>query len=356
MVYRGSWPLAVQTEKCKGRFCFSFFFFLISTSHTTQYHPDKNPGDKEAEDKFVKVANAYEVLSDKEKRRTYDRYGEEGLKKEGGGHRGGDPFDMFQGFGGFGDFFGGGGGRHHQEERRGPDAHIELPVSLRDIYLGKEIPVAYRGQNLCHHCHGSGAASEEDVVTCNKCKGRGVIMETRQVGPGFIQQMQRECPKCHGAGKKIKKKCPVCHGDKVHTGEKVLNIVLERGVPDGHEIVFENEGDEHPDHLAGHVVFHVRAQPHPVFRREKNDLHMDLHISLKDSLVGFTTHVEHLDGHQVEITRKSVTKPFYVLRITGEGMPHHEYSSERGNLFVKFIIDFPKKLSEEQKTGFASIL
>ena len=300
---------------------------------------------------------AYETLSDNDKRRIYDQSGEEGLKQQqnqgGGGGR--DPFDMF------GQMFGGGfhhghGGHGAQEERRGEDIKLDLSVSLEDLYKGRVYEVQLKQQHLCSACRGTGARKESDVVPCGTCQGRGVVIKMHQIGPGFMQQVQQPCDVCSGKGKIIKAKCPKCKGAKVTKGTKQLDVMVEAGMPDGHRIEFEHAADEHPDHAAGHVVFTVATRPHERFVRKGNDLHYTQKISLLESLVGFSTSVVHLDGHIVPLSSKGVTQHGDVARIVKEGMPHHNAASNKGDLFVRYEVIFPKTLTTEQKAGFEKIL
>ena len=311
-----------------------------------KYHPDKNDGSKEAEARFQDVAAAYEVLSDKEKRRIFDSQGEEGLKQRGnGGGGGGSPFDIFS------QFFGGGarhsGGQHG--EQRGPEVLLELPVRLEDLYTGRTITVDMKQQVVCSHCRGSGAESDEDVSTCPKCQGRGKTITVQQLMPGFVQQVQTICDKCSGKGKVVKRKCSRCGGRKLESGHKSLDIPVEAGMPAGEKITFEAAGDEHPERAPGHVVFRVSQIPHPFFERKGDDLHCSVHVTLREALVGFTRDIAHLDGHLVTLDRKGVTKPDQVLRVEREGMPKHQMASEKGALHVKIVVDFPQALAQDQQ-------
>jgi len=233
---------------------------------------------------------------------------------------------------------------------------LEFRVTLEDLYIGREIEVAIRNQILCPKCRGSGAEKEEDVKKCTSCGGSGIKITTHQLGPGFVQQMQSTCDKCGGKGKIIKSTCPHCKGAKVVSGEKVLDLVIEQGMSDGQTITFDNAADEHPDHPAGHIIFKIVALPHALFTRQGDNLHYTLHISLLEALVGFEKSIPHLDGHQVKIKNAQITKPGEVIRIAGEGMPQHQFSSQKGDLFAKVIVDFPQFLTQDQKAGFASLL
>ncbi|CAK4128749.1 unnamed protein product [Aphanomyces euteiches] len=312
-------------------------------------HPDKNPGDEDAAKKFAEVASAYEVLSDETKRKKYDMYGEDGLKDNGGGGGGHNPFDIFS------QFFGGGRAQHAQEPSRGNDVTIPLRVSLADLYNGKSIPVSMRRKVLCPHCHGKGAAHDHDVQTCNVCGGHGVKIETRRVGPGFIQQFQTTCDKCGGKGKIMTSTCPVCGGSKTVFADTEMDVDVEKGMADGHEVEFEHYADEHADRAAGHVRFRVSTVPHEYFTRDGDDLWMDMTISLREALVGFTKSFFHLDGRQVNVTRTTITEPSQVVTLPDEGMPRHQISSERGHLHIKMHVIFPDTLTPEQKEGFREL-
>jgi len=314
-----------------------------------KWHPDKNKDNAEEANKhFVEVANAYEVLSDPDKRRTYDLHGEEGLKQHGNQQR--DPFDLFSQFG----FFG--GGRQNQEEQRGEDIRLDLQVTLEDLYNGRTFEVLVKNQILCPKCRGSGARSDNDVVQCHSCDGRGIKITMHQLGPGFMQQVQSTCDVCGGTGKIVKSRCPHCSGKKVVRGDKTIDVYIERGMPDGETIVFDHAADERPDKAAGHIMFKIVTVDHPTFQRKGNDLHYSMHISLLEALVGFSRLVDHLDGHRVTVTKKTITSPGDIMRIQNEGMPHHNYASKMGDLVVQFTVDFPRQLTAAQQQGFASIL
>lgn len=279
----------------------------------------------------------------------YDQDGEDGLKNEQGGGGGGhDPFDIFS------QFFGGGGGggnrRRGQQKQQLAPLHIDLPVTLKDLYNGRTFRMQHKKTVLCQKCRGTGSDNPDDVHDCPKCQGTGAVMQERRLGPGFVQRIQTECPKCGGKGKIITAKCTKCHGHKLEHGhEDELILVVEEGMPDGHEIILEQEGDEHPDYSSSDLIFHVRTVPHPHMVRDGNDLRIKLLVSLKQALLGIDTVFKHLDGHEVPVKRDGVTPPGYVLKIDGEGMPHHNFPSEHGALFIEFVVDFPPTLTEEQK-------
>ncbi|KAL6049230.1 DnaJ-related protein scj1 [Balamuthia mandrillaris] len=324
-----------------------------------KWHPDKYKGeDKEkAVKEFQKVSKAYEVLKDEQKRRIYDQYGEEGLEQQGRRGGGGgftDPFDLFSNFG-----FSTGGKRRGGgavQERQAPPLVLELEVTLEDLYLGRVLTVTHKKQTLCPSCRGTGAKDPDDVKTCPVCHGSGMVITTHQIGPGFVTQTQSICNKCGGKGKIVKSVCPVCGGTKVGVGEETITVVVERGMSDGQKITFKEEGPEAPDVIPGDLIFQLVTIPHKQFRRKGNDLHLKASISLLESLVGFSSVIKHLDGHDVVLERDTVTKPGHVMIIKGEGMPVHEYPSQRGDLHVEFGVRFPESLTPEQIQGFKELL
>ena len=290
-------------------------------------HPDKVQGSedekKAAAEKFAEVSHAYEVLMDAEKRKIYDRYGEEGLKNMGqGGHaHPGDIFSQF--FGGFGRFpFGGG----FQEEQtpKGQTVHVGLEVTLEDLYVGKEFHVT-RDKHVLK------PAPELPKRRCN-CRQR---METRQVGPGMFQQRQVQ-------------ECEECENVKLVRETDKLTVHVEPGMQDGHEIVFFEEGEPIIDGEHGDLVFHVHTRPaHDVFERRGDDLMMTLGVTLTEALVGFEKPVRHLDGHEVVVKREGVTRPGDVFEFEGEGMPVYNRDG-KGKLVVTVHVRFPTSLSGKE--------
>jgi len=276
------------------------------------------------------------------------------LKQGGGGGGFTNPFDIFSAFTGGFKFAGGGGGGHGMQ--RGPELEVELEVTLKDLYLGRTMKVVHKKQQLCSQCRGSGAKKASDVKTCTGCKGTGMKVKVHQLGPGFVQQMQTTCDECGGKGKIVTSTCPHCGGKKVEPFEDELIVIVERGMRDGQRITFGGQGDETPDTQPGDLHFKIVTTPHKRFSRKGDDLYLQASISLLESLVGFTKSIKHLDGHIVEVSRTEVTKPGFVLTIEEEGMPQHNYPSQKGKLFVEFSVRFPTSLSQEQRDGFKALL
>jgi len=312
-----------------------------------KYHPDKNhePG---AEDKFVEVAHAYEVLSDPTKKQIYDRHGEEGLKAhEGGQHQYANPFDVFS------QFFGG-GFQAHDQVRRGPTSVTEFEVSLEDVYNGASIDFMIKKRVLCDHCRGSGAATDGDIHACPDCGGSGVRVVKQQIFPGMFAQSQVTCNKCGGRGRIIVRQCPACAGQKLleHTAQFTLDV--PRGAPEGQEIVFEGEGDESPDWEPGDVVLRVRSRHQKGgWRRKESSLYWKETIGVDEALLGFSRNLTHLDGHVVALVRTGVTQPGFVQTIKGEGMPLFEHPTSYGDLFVEYNVVLPTHLSQETRQSLA---
>ena len=249
-----------------------------------------------------------------------------------------NPFDMF--FGG-----GGQGGR-----RRGPDAAVEMDVTLEDLFNGGSRSARINRNVICPKCRGTGAKDGE-TAKCRSCNGRGVRMVQQQMAPGFVVQMQETCPDCGGKGHVAKHACPHCQGRKVVAEEKTLTAQLERGMASDAEIRFERESEQQPGVTPGDVVFKLKAAPHPRFRRDGNNLHHDMHISVREALLGFSRSVTQLDGREVPVAHGGVTQPFEVRRVPGEGMPLPDTPSLQGDLFVRYVVDLPPSLTPEQRAA-----
>ncbi|XP_057954330.1 dnaJ protein homolog [Malania oleifera] len=318
-------------------------------------HPDKG-GDPE---KFKELAQAYEVLSDPEKRDIYDQYGEDALKEGmGGGGGGHDPFDIFQSFFGASPF-GGGGSSRGRRQRRGEDVVHPLKVSLEDLYSGTSKKLSLSRNVICSKCSGKGSKSGASMK-CPDCKGSGMKVTIRQLGPSMIQQMQHPCNDCKGTGEAIndKDRCPQCRGEKVVQEKKVVEVVVEKGMKDGHKIKFPGEADEAPDTITGDIVFVIQQKDHPKYKRKGDDLHVEHTLSLTEALCGFQFVLTHLDNRQLLIKSNpgEVVKPDQLKAINDEGMPIYQRSFMRGNLYLHFTVDFPDSLSLDQCKALEAVL
>lgn len=293
-----------------------------------KYHPDKNPGNEEANKKFADISNAYEVLMDSEKRNIYDRHGEEGLKQHAAnGGRGGGGMNMQDIFS---SFFGGGGQAEEEEKiARGEDVIVDLEASLEDLYMGGSMKV-WREKNILKPAPGK-----------RRCNCRNEVYH-RQIGPGMFQQMTEQV-------------CEQCPNVKYVREGYFVTVDIEKGMQDGQELVFYEDGEPIIDGEPGDLKFRIRTAPHDTFRRDGNDLHTTVTITLVQALVGFDKTIKHLDDHLVDISSKGITKPKEVRKFKGEGMPLH-FSTKRGNLYVAFEVLFPTKLTQEQKESIKSIL
>lgn len=234
--------------------------------------------------------------------------------------------------------------------------NIKIKVSLEDVYSGKEMEIKYTRNTLCPHCRGTGADDPDDIKVCGKCNGQGVVMEVQRLGPGFVQQFQRQCPDCGGQGKTKTSTCHMCHGHNTKQALDELFVFIEAGTPDGHEEHFRDAADEYVNIRAGEVIFKIQVLPHKRFVREGDNLKITQEITLRQALLGFTISIKHLDGHEVEVSKGpgQITQPGEVMRIKEEGMPKYGMASERGDLLVTFKVRNPDKLTADQRSKLQS--
>jgi len=327
-----------------------------------KYHPDKNPNNPEASEKFKEISEAYEVLSDPNKRELYNKYGKDGLK-EGGfhAHSASDIFEQFFG-GGFGSFFGGGGGRGRGGPVQGEDIIHQINVTLEDLYNGKTSKLAVTRDVLCEPCKGTGSKKEGGNVRCTTCEGRGVRFIVKQLGPSMIQQMQTVCQDCGGKGETIKEqdRCDECKGKKVVKEKKVLEVHIEKGMRDEQKIQFSGMSNEAPGVEPGDVIFVLKQKPHETFRRSGKDLYMEHTITLMEALGGTTFIVNHLDKRVllVKTADGEVIKPGDTRAIPDEGMPTHKDPFQKGQLIIKFDVQFPApgSVSKQQLKQLEALL
>lgn len=327
-----------------------------------KFHPDKNPNNPEAADKFKQISEAYEVLSDQSKREVYNKYGKDGLK-EGGFHAGAanDIFERFFGGGMFGGFGGGGfGGRGGPPQ--GEDIMHQIAVSLEDLYKGKTSKLAVTRNIICTGCTGTGSKKAGATQKCGTCDGRGIRLIVKQLGPGMIQQMQAVCQDCQGKGETIKDedKCDTCKGKKVTKDKKILEVHIEKGMREGQKITFTGESDQAPGMEPGDIIFVLKQKEHPHFKRSGADLYIEHKITLMDALGGTSFTINHLDDRVLVVSTEEgdVIKPGDTRVIAKEGMPIHKRPYEKGNLYIKFDIVFPepKSFKPQQLQQLAAIL
>lgn len=305
-----------------------------------EYHPDKNPGNKDAEKKFVEIAGAYEVLSDKDQRRTYDQFGEEGLKHGGGG--GGQPmknaFDLFS------HFF---GGQQFHRVNRGPDAEAFAECTLIDAYQGGTLDLAYNLQGICDECDGTGSADGEEH-TCDSCKGQGMKIIRHQLAPGMVQQIQTPCNECGGKGSKISNPCSVCDGKKVIREDRNYHVHIDPGAAKKFDHRISGEADQSPDWEAGDLIIHIKEsrEGNMGYRRRGINLFRTEVLSAKEALRGgWTRKIAFLDEEGSElILKREKGKPVAngeVEQIKDYGMPIPGREHGFGDLFVEYVVILP---------------
>lgn len=318
-----------------------------------QYHPDRNPGDKEAEDKFKEAAEAYEILSDSDKRAQYDRFGHQAFQGGRGGFGGGGGFhdmnDIFSQFGDiFGDIFGGGGGqqrssRNRNSPRKGADLRYLTEIELKDVISGKEQQIEFETDTNCDDCHGSGAAKGSSPITCKVCGGSGQVVRQQ----GFFT-MATTCHHCHGTGEMIEKPCLTCKGKgRKHTKRKI-KVTIPAGVDNGTRMRVANEGEGgYKGGPNGDLFVEIRVRDHDVFEREGDHLFANLDVSYLQFLLGGTVTAEALDG-DVEIEVPRGIPPGERIKVAGRGLPSLR-GSRRGDLYYTLNVEFPKKLTDDEE-------
>jgi molecular chaperone DnaJ len=313
-----------------------------------QHHPDRNPGDAGAEEKFKECTEAYAVLSDSEKRQRYDQFGHAGVNGGSGGFGGFDPTqftDFSDVFGDlFSDFFGVnvGGGRSRGRQQRGQDARADLTLTFEEAAFGKKTQVKIRRYEVCEHCHGTGSAGR-GPSTCKTCGGRGQVRY--QQG---IFSISRPCPACQGQGQVISDPCTKCKGETRLMREHLVDVAVPAGVEDGMRIRYPGQGDAGPGgSLAGDLYVVLQVKPHPVFEREGNDLHCSVPISFAQAALGTEIMIPTLQGeHKLKIP--DGTQSGTVFRIRGKGLAAVQ-SSGKGDLFVRVRVQTPGKLNKRQR-------
>jgi molecular chaperone DnaJ len=305
-----------------------------------QYHPDRNPGDKEAEDAFKQCAEAYEALSDPEKRQLYDRFGEAGLKGTDFRHYG-SPEDVLSSFGDiFGDLFG--FGRARQAWQRGSDLRYQLDLEFVEAAKGAAKAIDLERPAVCSKCGGSGAESEADIEVCETCGGHGQVLRQR----GFLT-IQTACSACRGEGRIVKKACRACKGRGQVKEKKTIDVQIPAGVEEGNVLRLRGEGMPSPSAggEAGDLLIVLRVREHQVFRRHGLDLVIAYPLSFVQAALGDAVTVPTLDGEE-ELKVPAGTQPQAVLRLEGKGIG---VGRRRGDLLVQMDVKIPTKLSAEQK-------
>ena len=327
-----------------------------------QYHPDRNPGDKEAEEKFKEAAEAYDVLSNPEKRARYDQFGHAGMSGAagnggpfggfGGGMSMDDIFsmfgDIFGGHGGFGGFSGfGGGGGAQQRRYRGSDLRVKVKLTLKEISTGVEKKFKLKKYVPCPHCHGSGAEGSSGVETCPTCKGSGSVIRNQQTILGTMQT-RTTCPTCGGEGHIIKDKCKECGGEGIVYGEEVVTVKIPKGVADGMQLSMGGKGNAGKHNgVPGDLLILIEEEPDKELIRDENDLIYNLLLSFPTAALGGTVEIPTIDG-KVKVKIEPGTQSGKVLRLRNKGLPSvNGYGT--GDLLVNVSIYVPETLSKDEK-------
>ena len=298
-----------------------------------KYHPDRNPGDKEAEEKFKEAAEAYNILHDPKTRQQYDQFGFDGPM--GGG-----------GFGGFGGF----GGQRRPQQHRGSDLRLKVKLTLEEINTGVTKKFKVRKDVPCEHCHGSGAEDGSGKETCQTCHGTGVITHTTQSIFGMMQQ-QSVCPVCGGEGQVIKNKCHECGGTGIKKGEEVVEINIPAGVAEGMVVNVPGKGNAGQHNgVNGDIQVFIEEESHDTFVRDGNDLIYNLLLDFPTAALGGEVEIPTIEGTKLKVKLENGTQPGKTMRLRGKGLPAVQgYGSGKGDLVVNISVYVPRTLSREEK-------
>ncbi|UPT65432.1 MAG: molecular chaperone DnaJ [Sphingobacteriales bacterium JAD_PAG50586_3] len=322
-----------------------------------KYHPDKNPGDKTAEDKFKEAAEAYEVLSNQDKRAQYDRFGHNmpGAGGFGGGGYGGGGMNMEDIFGQFGDIFGGafgdafggGGGQRGRRVNKGSNLRVKVKLTLEEIANGVEKKIKLNKYVGCTTCKGTGAEGGSGFSTCGTCKGNGQVSRVQNTILGRMQTTT-VCPECSGEGKIITNKCNTCFGNGIVEGEEVVAINIPAGVSDGMQLSMRGKGNAAArGGIPGDLIIAIEEIEHEHFKRMANDIYYELFISFPDAVTGTQLEVPTLDG-KVRIKIDAGTQPGKLLRLRSKGLPSIE-GHGKGDMLISINVWTPQSLSKEEK-------
>lgn len=318
-----------------------------------QFHPDKNPGNKEAEEKFKEAAEAYEVLSNEDKRRRYDQYGHAGVggASGGGGFGGGMSMDdIFSHFGdifggGFGGFGGFGGSRGGQRVNKGSNLRVKVKLTLQEIANGVEKKIKVKKYVSCSHCKGTGAANGSSYSDCSTCRGTGQVT---RISNTILGQMQTTstCPTCQGEGKIITHKCAECNGEGLMRQDEVVTIQIPAGVEEGMQLSVSGKGNAaRRGGINGDLLVLIQEEAHPELIREGSDLIYNLVMSVPDAILGAAVEIPTVEG-KVKVKIEGGTQPGKILRLKGKGLPEIN-GYRRGDLLVRINVYIPKDLSKE---------
>lgn len=318
-----------------------------------QYHPDMHPGDAECEAKFKEASEAYSILSDKEKRDKYDRFGHAAFEQGGGGggfdYSSFDFGDIFGDLFGFGDMFGGrSGGSRANGPKMGASVRTAIRISFEEAVFGCEKELELNIKEDCPTCNGSGAKPGTNVDTCTKCNGRGTVIYTQQSIIGMVQN-QRVCPDCKGTGKIIKEKCKDCYGTGFITNRKKIKVTVPPGIDDGQSIRIKGKGEPGVNGgPRGDLLVEVNVSSHPIFQRQDRDIFSTAPMSFATATLGGEVRISTIDGdvlYEVKPGTQTDTK----IRLRGKGVPSLRNKDLRGDHYVTLVVQVPTKLNTEQK-------
>lgn len=332
-----------------------------------QYHPDKNPDDKEAEEKFKEAAEAYEVLSNDEKKARYDQFGHAGMGGASGfGGAGGAGMSMDDIFSMFGDIFGGGGGRagfgggfggfggfggggNQPRKFRGSDLRVKVRLTLKEISEGVEKKFKVKKYLPCKHCNGSGAEGNSGSETCGTCNGSGSVIRNQQTILGTMQS-RTTCQSCHGAGTVIKNKCNHCAGEGISYGEEIITVKIPAGVLDGMQLSMGGKGNAGKHNgIPGDLIILVEEIPHEELFRDGNDVVYNLLLDFPTAALGGSVEVPTIDG-KAKVTIESGTQPGKILRLRNKGLPSVDgYGRGVGDLLINVNVYVPENLTKDEK-------
>ena len=331
-----------------------------------KYHPDRNPGDKQAEEKFKEAAEAYDVLHDAQKRQQYDRYGFDGPQGSGfGGFSSGsmsmdDIMEMFGsvfgGGSGFGGFSGFGGGRRSRPQYKGSDLRLKVRLTLQEISTGVTKKFKLKKDVTCPHCHGTGSEDGSQRDTCPTCHGSGYVTRTTQSIFGMMQS-QTTCPTCQGEGTIIKNRCRHCQGEGIVKGEEVVEINIPAGVAEGMVVNVPGKGNAgRRGGTNGNIQVLVEEAPNDTFLRDGQDVVYNLLLDFPTAALGGNAEIPTIDGRRVRIKIDAGTQPGKTLRLRGKGLPAVSgYGSGTGDLVVNISVYVPKTLSRQEREALQQL-
>ncbi|MDD7740843.1 MAG: molecular chaperone DnaJ [Fusicatenibacter sp.] len=324
-----------------------------------KYHPDMNPGDKEAEAKFKEATEAYGILSDPEKRRQYDQFGHAAFENGGGGgaggfggfdFNGGDMGDIFGDI--FGDLFGGGAGRRRANNgpMKGANLRAVVHITFEEAVFGCEKELELNLKDTCTTCHGTGAKPGTSPETCSKCNGTGQVTYTQQTMFGSVRNVTT-CPDCNGTGKIIREKCTNCHGTGFTSSRKRIQVSVPAGIDDGQSIRIREKGEPGINGgPRGDLLVEVQVARHPIFQRQDMNIFSTAPITFAQAALGGDVRISTVDG-DVLYTVKPGTQTDTKIRLKGKGVPSLRNSSVRGDHYVTLVVQTPTKLNEKAKAA-----